>query len=96
MVGIPIITWNTVRLPDMVLYAPVDPPGVDLGRAAVQQTVIVHLQNLDEGTTYHYRFVAVQDGELFPQEDRSFSTQSVGGASGLIDGRGVGIGLSAG
>jgi sugar lactone lactonase YvrE len=71
-------------------YAPVFPPGVDLGAAVGSQTVSVHLQELLPSTTYHYHFVAVQDGESFETPDKSFTTQSVGGASGeagLPDGR---------
>lgn len=68
-------------------YAPVLPPGVDLGAASGVQNVSVHLQNLEAGTDYHYRFVAVQGGETFPEPDRTFRTQSAGGLSELADGR---------
>ena len=49
------ITCSTVRALAYGSYAPVDPPGVDLGSAGVQQPLSVHLQNLEAGTTYHYR-----------------------------------------
>ena len=68
-------------------YAPVSIPGVDLGSAAGVQGLSVHLQALEPENTYHYRFVAVQDGEVFPEGDHSFTTQSASTASGLLDGR---------
>ena len=69
-------------------FAPVQPPpGVDLGSASGAQDISVHLQNLDGGATYHYRFVAVQDGEAFEGPDRSFVTQKAGVGTGLADGR---------
>ena len=71
-------------------FAPVLAPGVDLGSAVGVQHISVHLQSLEAGATYHYRFVAVQDGESFATADGSFTTQGVGvgGGSGLLDGRG--------
>jgi hypothetical protein len=68
-------------------YAPVPPPGEDLGAAIGVQDVSVHLQGLEADTTYHYRFVAVQDGEIFEEPDASFTTQGVGGFGALLDGR---------
>jgi hypothetical protein len=68
-------------------YAPVSPPGADLGSGASRHTVSVHLQGLEAGTVYHYRFVAVQDGEAFEGPDGSFTTQPSGMASALPDGR---------
>jgi NHL repeat/WD40-like Beta Propeller Repeat len=72
-------------------FAPVLPPGVDLGSAVGTQHIGVHLQSLEAGATYHYRFVAVQAGESFATPDGSFTTQGVGvgggSGSGLLDGR---------
>jgi hypothetical protein len=68
-------------------FAPVEPPGVDLGSARGEQTVSVHLQGLEAHTVYHYRFVAVQSGEAFAEEDHMFTTQLAGAASVLPDGR---------
>ena len=68
-------------------YAPVAAPGVDLGAGVESQPVSVHLQGLQAGTSYHYRFVAVQDGESFSVSDGVFRTQSVGVSSVLADGR---------
>jgi DNA-binding beta-propeller fold protein YncE len=68
-------------------YAPVSPPGMDLGSAVGQQIVSVHLQGLEAGAVYHYRFVVVQDGEVFEEPDGSFTMQPPGVASELPDGR---------
>jgi hypothetical protein len=68
-------------------FAPVPAPGVDAGSALESQAVKVHVQGLSAGTEYHYRFVAVQGGEVFVQPDRTFVTQGVGGSSALVDGR---------
>ena len=67
-------------------YAPV-PPGTDIGSGLSQQTVSVHLQSLQAGTTYHYRFVAIQDGEVFAEPDHVFTTQGVGASAVLPDDR---------
>ncbi len=58
---------------------------VGSGTSAVP--VSVHLQTLAPSTTYHYLFVAAQDGESFAESDRTFRTQSVGSTTTLIDGR---------
>jgi hypothetical protein len=68
-------------------FAPVPAPGVDAGSALESQAVKVHVQGLSAGTEYHYRFVAVQGGEVLVQPDRTFVTQGVGGSSPLVDGR---------
>jgi DNA-binding beta-propeller fold protein YncE len=68
-------------------YAPVSPPGVDLGAGVVSEPVSAHLQGLQAGTVYHYRLVVVQDGEVFEEPDGSFMTQSVSTGSVLPDGR---------
>jgi hypothetical protein len=68
-------------------FASVSPPGVDLGSGVGAQPVSVHLQGLVAGTIYRYRFVAVQDGEAFEDPDHGFTTQTVGGSAGLLDGR---------
>ena len=65
-------------------------PGVDLGGNVGAQSISIHLQGLQAGTTYHYSFVAVQDGEVFAEPDRVFSMQSGGASDGsgaLPDGR---------
>ncbi|HXC46596.1 MAG TPA: hypothetical protein VNU24_08320, partial [Solirubrobacteraceae bacterium] len=66
---------------------PVPAPGVDLGSFASEQTVSLHLQGLEVGMTYHYRFVAVQNGEVFTESDHSFTTQTAGEELSLPDGR---------
>ncbi|MGA9876951.1 MAG: hypothetical protein WBQ21_14205 [Solirubrobacteraceae bacterium] len=68
-------------------YAPVSPPGVDLGGTPGEQSLSVHLQGLEAGTVYHYRFVAEQAGETFEAPDRSFTTQPAGGLAASPDGR---------
>lgn len=77
-------------------YAPVPPPGSDVGAAGGVQTVSVHLQRLNAATTYYYNFVAVQAGERFGCDntsaaagecDASFVTRAPAGATGLPDGR---------
>jgi hypothetical protein len=71
-------------------YAPILPPGVELGAGGEDQSVEVHIQHLVSGINYHYRFVSLQAGETFEGGDREFRTQgeSVEGAEGLSDGRG--------
>jgi hypothetical protein len=68
-------------------YAPVSVPGVDIGSAAGVQSLNVHLQGLEAGANYHYRFFAVQDGETFEEGDGSFTTQSANILAALPDGR---------
>jgi DNA-binding beta-propeller fold protein YncE len=70
-------------------YAPVPPPGVDLGSAVGALSISVHLQGLQPGTVYHYRFVAEQAGELFEELDGTFTTPVLAalGESALPDGR---------
>lgn len=69
-------------------FAPVEPPGADIGSAVGAQALSVHLQGLQPGVAYHYRLVAEQDGELFEESDRVFTTE-MASASGtpLPDGR---------
>ncbi len=67
---------------------PLGAPGVDIGSLAGVQNVSFHLQGLDASTTYHYRLVVVQGGEVFEEPDRTFMTQSAGGEElTLPDGR---------
>ncbi len=67
---------------------PLGAPGVDIGSSDGVQDVSFHLQGLEASTTYHYRLVAVQDGETFAEPDRTFTTQSAGGEElTLPDGR---------
>lgn len=68
-------------------YAPLSPPGVDLGAGTEAQAVGVHLQGLAAGTTYHYRFVVVQEGEEFAEPDRTFATQGASAGGVLADAR---------
>jgi DNA-binding beta-propeller fold protein YncE len=68
-------------------YAPVPPPGVDLGSDVGKRTIEVHLQALEEGTVYHYSFVAIQNGELFKEPDRVFTSESLGASNAASDGR---------
>ncbi len=49
--------------------------------------VDVHLQELQAGVVYHYRVVAIQDGESVAEPDRTFMTQNVGGDVVLPDSR---------
>ncbi|MGA9285389.1 MAG: hypothetical protein WBV85_08095 [Solirubrobacteraceae bacterium] len=67
--------------------APVAVPGVDLGGLVGSQSLAVHLQGLEASSVYHYRFVAVQDGEVFAEPDQSFTTQSGSLSASLPDGR---------
>jgi NHL repeat-containing protein/WD40 repeat protein len=69
-------------------FVPAAPPGVDLGSASGVQKLELHLQGLQASTTYHYRLVAEQAGELFEEQDRTFTTQPAT-QSGLLlpDGR---------
>jgi hypothetical protein len=69
-------------------YAPLEPPGTDIGSAEGAQTVGAHLQGLEATATYHYRFVAVQGGEEFAGPDQTFTTQTASATgAGLVDGR---------
>lgn len=69
-------------------FAPVLPPGMDVGSPGGAQLLSVHLQGLRSGVSYHYRVVAEQGGELFEEPDGVFTTQTVsGGRSVLPDGR---------
>jgi sugar lactone lactonase YvrE len=68
-------------------YAPVPPPGVDLGSASGKRTVEVHLQALEARTAYHYSFVAIQNGEVFKEPDRVVTTESANSSNVAPDGR---------
>lgn len=68
-------------------YAPVPPPGADLGLAVGALRVEAHVQGLEAGVRYHYRFVVVQAGETFVEPDHSFLTQEITASSNLEDGR---------
>ncbi len=68
-------------------FAPVPAPGVDIGSSAGAQHLSVHLEGLEAVADYHYRFVAVQDGESFAEPDRVFRTQSLQLTGALPDGR---------
>jgi DNA-binding beta-propeller fold protein YncE len=67
-------------------------PGADIPVGESQQSVGVHLRELQPATTYHYRVVV--ESELTPGEvetisgsDETFTTQANGTASALPDGR---------
>jgi hypothetical protein len=68
-------------------YAPLPPPGEDIGSAEGVRSVSVHIQGLEGGSIYHYRFVAVEDGESFGEGDSAFTTQSASISAALPDGR---------
>lgn len=62
-------------------------PGADLGSAPGAQSVLVHLTGLQPTASYHYRLLAVQDGETFAQRDQTFTTEPVGVLSTIADAR---------
>ena len=68
-------------------YAPVSPPGMDIGSAVGVQGVSVEPEGLEAGTVYHYRLVAEQSGETFAEPDHSFMTQGSGELASAPDGR---------
>jgi hypothetical protein len=77
-------------------YAPLSPPGVDLGADVGPQTVSSHPQGLTASTTYYYRVVAVQNGETFGCDAASVAAGECGttlrtlnapATGGLLDGR---------
>jgi hypothetical protein len=62
-------------------------PDASAGGGTEDTTVIVPIQNLSSGTTYHYRLVARNGfGESPPGPDQTFTTQSAS-ETALIDGR---------
>jgi WD40-like Beta Propeller Repeat len=68
------------------------PPGSTLGSGVGVVEASQHLQNLAPNTVYHYRAVAVSElapgvFETFDGADQTFTTQTVGGGSTLLDGR---------
>jgi DNA-binding beta-propeller fold protein YncE len=65
---------------------PVPPQALGEGEGEVQLAP-QHVQGLSASTTYHYRVVAIQDGEEFPGPDRTFTTQGPGGELTLPDAR---------
>jgi hypothetical protein len=67
---------------------PVAAPGVDIGSLSGFQDESFHLQDLQSDVTYHYRLVVSQGGEVFAEQDRTFTTQPTGGqVLSLPDGR---------
>ncbi len=68
-------------------FAPLEPPGTDIGAANGAQSLRMHLQTLAASTTYHFRFVTLQAGEVFTEPDRLFTTQAAGVTAALPDGR---------
>ncbi len=68
-------------------FAPVPAPGSDIGSAVGAHNLSVHLQELEAGLLFHYRFVVVQDSETFDEADGAFRTSSVNILPGLPDGR---------
>jgi hypothetical protein len=68
------------------------PPGEALGSAAGDQNVSQRAQSLSPGTEYHYRVVVVSEPkhgqtEVFPEEDKTFTTQPPATQLALPDGR---------
>ncbi len=61
--------------------------GADLGSGSTAQTVSLHVQGLEADTAYHYRVVAIQEGEIFYAVDHAFTTQRAGEELALPDGR---------
>ncbi len=62
-------------------------PGLDIGSGFVSQSVSVHVQGLQPGTTYHFRVVAVNELGTSDGAEGLFATQAAGGESVLPDGR---------
>jgi WD40-like Beta Propeller Repeat len=68
-------------------------PGTQLGSGEADVEVSRHVQQgLSAGTVYHYRVVAVSElapgkFETFAGPDETFTTQTAGGGSALLDGR---------
>jgi hypothetical protein len=71
-------------------------PGEALGSTLGEQNVSQRLQGLAPGHVYHYRVVVISEPkagetvEVFPEADKTFTTQPAGGVSGvagLPDGR---------
>jgi hypothetical protein len=63
------------------------PPGEALGSASGEQEVSQRVQGLVPGRVYHYRVVVLSEAkpgetEVFPEADRTFTTQPEGSASG--------------
>lgn len=68
------------------------PPGGEVGASEGAQVVSAHVQELAPDTTYHYRAVTSIEyapGEIYTSNsaDQTFSTQTLGGAVGLLDDR---------
>jgi hypothetical protein len=68
------------------------PPGEALGSASGEQNVSQILQGLAPGREYHYRVVVLSEPkpgetEVFPEEDRTFTTEPAGATFQLPDGR---------
>ncbi len=68
-------------------YAPLRPPGADLGSTATTQRITAYIEDLEAGRLYHYRLIAVQGGETFADPDQTFTTQGPGASVVLPDGR---------
>jgi hypothetical protein len=58
-----------------------------IGSGITGVLVSVHVQGLAPGTVYHYRVVAGNEVQTSDGRDEVFTTQQVGGESGLPDGR---------
>jgi DNA-binding beta-propeller fold protein YncE len=62
-------------------------PDVGIGSGFEPQTVSVHAQDLSPSTVYHFRVVAHNELGEVTGEDRTFTTQPLGGQLMLPDGR---------
>jgi hypothetical protein len=62
-------------------------PTIGLGGGEDPVAVISHISELQPGTTYHFRFVAIKDGGNVAGPDLQFTTHNLT-AAGLPDGRG--------
>jgi DNA-binding beta-propeller fold protein YncE len=71
--------------PNPACEAPI--PGGDLGSSFSDQTASLTLTGLAPGTTYHYRVLAKNTFGTVTSEERTLTTQAVGGAFTLPDGR---------
>src|SRR5580693_8219653 len=71
-------------------YGQSTPESSSIGSRESAQSALAHIQGLQAATTYHYRVVARNSQSLAggtPGVDRTFTTQPLGGALVLPDGR---------
>jgi hypothetical protein len=58
-----------------------------VGEGSGDVSITIHRQDLQAGTTYHYRFSTTDVYGTVEGADRTFTTQSAGGELSLLDGR---------